>query len=139
VDRNEGELVPRPSETAPVWVLIADDEAAIAEALAEFVAELGYRVLVAANGQQALALVRQHWPALVLTDLMMPRVNGAGFIAALHTEAASRQVAPPAVILLTAVDGRAARAAGADVIVKKPFELDHLERVIRRLTRQPPE
>ncbi len=137
MDQNEGARVPRSSKREPVWVLIAEDETAIAEALAEIIAELGYQALVAANGQQALALAREHWPALVLTDLMMPQVNGAGLIAALHAQAAERSVAPPAVILLTAVEGRAARAAGADLVVRKPFELDALEQAIRQLLERP--
>src|SRR5262249_12714208 len=122
-----------PPERGPALVLIADDEAAIAEALEEFVTELGYQTLVAGNGKQALDLARLHQPALLLTDMMMPHLNGAGLIAALREESVARKIRRPAIILITAVDGHAARTAGADIVVKKPFELDDLEQAIRRL------
>ncbi len=129
----QAEQAPRGAKKEPVWVLIADDEVAIAEALEEFVTGLGYQAVVAANGKQALELARQRWPMLVLTDMMMPYLNGAELIAALRAESAARPGRHQAIILLTAVDGPAARKAGADIVIRKPFELDHLEQVIRQL------
>ena len=114
-------------------ILIVDDEESIAETLADFVAELGYTALIAANGRQALDLARERWPALVMTDLMMPVLNGAELIKALRAEAAARQRVPPRVLLLTAARTQAVKGITADAIILKPFELDHLERVVRRL------
>ncbi len=84
-------------------ILIVDDEISIAETLAEFVMELGYTPLVAYNGQQALALAREHWPILVMTDMMMPLLNGAGLIQGLRVEAKNRKKVLPPIILLSAV------------------------------------
>lgn len=108
----------------PPLILIVDDEISIAETLAEFVMELGYTPLIAYNGQQALALAREHWPALVLTDLMMPLLNGAGLIRALRAEAEAGKRAFPSIVLLSAV-ARVSTLADLDVdaIVPKPFDL----------------
>lgn len=122
-----------PSASEPVLVLIVDDEQSIAETLADVVVELGYTPLIAANGRQALDLARERWPTLVITDLMMPHMNGADLITALRAEAAARRLAPPRVLLLTAAGARAVAGARADATILKPFDLDHLERVVRRL------
>src|SRR5438105_1220595 len=70
----EGNAVPRTTES--LLILIVDDDIPIGEMLAEVVRELGYTPLVAYNGQQALTLAREHWPALVITDQMMPFLSG---------------------------------------------------------------
>ncbi len=117
----------------PLQILIVDDELSIAEMLAEFVMELGYRPLLAYNGQQALALAREHWPALVMTDLMMPLLSGVGLIRALRAEAEISKRPFPPVVLLSAVHGPTLANADADAIVPKPFDLEHLEKVVREL------
>jgi len=114
-------------------ILIVDDEVAIAETLAELISELGYTSLVAYNGQQALKLAREHWPALVITDLMMPLLDGAHLVAELRADAASRNLPVPPMIMLTAVGARAANGVRVDAILSKPFDLDKLEQVIHRL------
>jgi DNA-binding response OmpR family regulator len=114
-------------------ILIVDDEISIAETLAEFVMELGYTPLVAYNGQQALTQALEHWPILVMTDLMMPLLNGAGLIEALHIEAKKRKKALPPIILLSAVRNQSLPELHVDAIVPKPFDLDHLEQVVYRL------
>ena len=70
-------------------VLVVDDDAPIAEVVAEMIAFMGHRVHVAANGRHALELARAIRPALVVTDLMMPDLDGAGLIVALRAEAAA--------------------------------------------------
>jgi DNA-binding response OmpR family regulator len=114
-------------------VLVVDDEISIAETLAEFVMELGYTPLIAYNGQQALAQALEHWPILVMTDLMMPLLNGAGLIQALRVEAKKRKKTPPPIILLSAVRSQTLTDLHPDAIVPKPFDLDYLEQVVYRL------
>lgn len=104
-------------------VLIAEDEYPIALVLAGLVADAGYRALVARNGRQALELVRGEWPALVITNLMMPQLDGAGLIATLRKEAAARGLPAVPVILVTAAEPRHSRGVGADVTLPKPFDL----------------
>ncbi|GCF08925.1 response regulator [Dictyobacter arantiisoli] len=114
-------------------VLIVDDEDAIIDLLSDFVTDLGYTPSVAQNGQQAMERVYEHWPALVITDFMMPKLNGADLVRALHVEAVAQRRLPPPIILLTAVGVPALKDLPVDVVMAKPFDLDQLENVIRRL------
>lgn len=120
----------------PPLILIADDEISIAETLAEFVMELGYVPLVAYNGQQALALARERWPTLVMTDMMMPLLNGAGLIQALRAEAELHGKVSPPIVLLSAVRASTLIDLDVDAIVPKPFDLDYLEQVLQRLLKR---
>ena len=117
----------------PPLVLIAEDERPIAAILRAVVADAGYEPAVATHGRQALELARERWPALVITDLMMPYLGGDELIAALRTEAEARGRAAPPVILMTAAGLHRAHLAGADAVLRKPFDLDDLETVLRRL------
>jgi CheY-like chemotaxis protein len=123
----------------PFLVLIAEDEEPIAEAIAFLVQDNGYTPLIASNGRQALELARQHHPALVITDLMMPYLDGDELISALRADAAQDQHAPPRTILLSAAGLRRMQNAGADAILPKPFELEDLEKLLRRFLGQPPD
>lgn len=113
-------------------VLIAEDEEPIAELLSYVVQDAGYTPLVAFHGRQALDLAREHRPALVITDLMMPYLDGADLIAALSTDAAAGDGARPPVILVTGAGPSQARAAGADVVLYKPFQVADLDALLRR-------
>lgn len=116
----------------PNLVLIAEDEEPIADAVAYVVQDCGYTPLIAVDGQQALQLTRERWPALVITDLMMPRLDGVELIAALRADAAANHHVPPPVIVTTAAGMRRAQAAGADAVLRKPFDLAELERLLHR-------
>jgi CheY-like chemotaxis protein len=123
--------------TAPGLVLIAEDEEPIAEVVATVVEDAGYRPLLAAHGREALELARAQQPALLITDLMMPHLSGAELIAALRSDAAASGRAPLPVILMTAAGPAQARAAGADAVLRKPFELLELYALIRRFLEAP--
>jgi two-component system, chemotaxis family, chemotaxis protein CheY len=127
------ERISRSREPEPPLILIADDEEAIAEMLEAFVTDLGYIPQVAHNGQQALMQARECWPALVLTDLMMPIMSGADLITALSEEAAAHGRASPFMVLLTAGSARAVNHLHVDAILFKPFDLGKLAQVIHRL------
>jgi CheY-like chemotaxis protein len=118
--------------TPPVLVLIAEDEEPIAEVVATVVEDAGYTPLLAAHGREALELARAKQPALLITDLMMPYLSGAELIAALRSDAAAGGHAPLPVILITAAGPAQARAAGADAVLRKPFELLELDALLRR-------
>ncbi len=122
----------------PFLVLIAEDEEPIAEAIALLVEDCGYTPLIANNGRQALELARTRRPALVITDLMMPYLNGDELIAALRSDASKdgHQSAPT--ILLSAAGLRRMQSAHADVLLPKPFDLDELEALLRRFLGSPP-
>jgi two-component system chemotaxis response regulator CheY len=127
----EGNAVPRTTES--LLILIVDDDIPIGEMLAEVVRELGYTPLVAYNGQQALTLAREHWPALVITDQMMPFLSGTDLIRALHVEATVHNAVPPSIVLMSGVEVLVATDVHVDARLSKPFNLSELERVLHLL------
>lgn len=121
-----------PAQSEPALVLIAEDEEPIAEALAMLVEDNGYTPLVATNGRQALELARARHPALVITDMMMPYLDGVQLIAALRQDAAKDGLPPIPIILLSAAGLKRMLNAGADAILPKPFDLNTLEDLLHR-------
>jgi CheY-like chemotaxis protein len=117
----------------PVIILIAEDEEPIAAILAAVIEDLGYHPVIAVDGRHALELARTTWPALVITDLMMPGLTGADLIAALRAEADTTHRPPVPVILITAAGLQHARGAGADAVLSKPFDLADLEALVADL------
>jgi PAS domain S-box-containing protein len=106
----------------PARVLVADDNADMREYLARLLRTAGYRVSTVTDGQAALDAVRAGVPDLVISDVMMPRLDGLGLVAALRADA--RTAAVPA-LLLSARAGQEASVeglrAGADDYLVKPF------------------
>jgi CheY-like chemotaxis protein len=110
-------------------VLIVDDNEDAREALAEIFQIDGFAVLTAANGQEALELLKIEHPCVVLLDLMMPVMNGWEF---LRRRKAQPELAKIPVIVISAVLDRAAgaQAAGADAVLIKPMNLDNLATLV---------
>ena len=111
-------------------ILIVDDEQPLRELLADVLESEGHRVLVAGNGQEALALVVENQPDLVVSDVMMPLLNGVRLCRQLKAEPATAMVP---VILMSSVGPTVAAGAGADAFISKPFDLDEVESVVRTL------
>lgn len=131
IERDEGRQTARQPQQAVV--LIAEDEVTIAETLAMVIEDAGYMPIVARDGREALALARQHHPDLVITDLMMPFLDGANLIAAIRSDAAAQGAAPPPIVVVTAASRARAEAAGADIVIVKPFDVTRIENAMRRL------
>jgi len=68
----------------PFRLLVVDDETSIREVTSAMLAEQGYEVLTAGDGQQALELLAQFRPDLVITDLRMPRLSGYELLEIMH-------------------------------------------------------
>jgi PAS domain S-box-containing protein len=115
----------RPGEPRPL-VLLADDNADMREYVRS-VLEQRYEVEAVADGQVALEAARRRRPALVLTDVMMPRLDGVALLRALRGDPGLRTVP---VILLSALAGEESRVggleAGADDYLVKPFSAREL-------------
>lgn len=113
-------------------ILIAEDEAPIADAISMIVEDAGHTPLVAEHGEEALELARSRHPDLIITDLMMPRLDGIALIMAVREDARRDGHKIPPIILMTAAGMRRAQEIGADAVVRKPFNVEDLEALIRR-------
>jgi len=65
-------------------ILVIDDEASIADSLAEILTDYGYRALAFYDGHAAIAATRERCPDLVLCDVIMPRLNGVDTVLAIR-------------------------------------------------------
>lgn len=114
-----------PSDTAAT-VLVVDDNADMRTYLTRLLSPI-WRVRTCSNGEEALAAVAEQLPDVVLTDVMMPRVDGFELLRRLRADEATRQVP---VIMLTARAGQEAAvegfAAGVDDYLPKPFQAAEL-------------
>jgi DNA-binding response OmpR family regulator len=113
-------------------VLIVDDEEPVVEILSFVVLDAGFRPITAPHGRRALEIARACWPSLLITDLMMPYLNGVDLIAALRAEATNRGLPVIPSVLITGAGWDVARRAGADVVLHKPFELDDVDVLLQR-------
>ncbi len=115
----------------PTVVLVVDDDPVILKLLIVNFELEGYDVLSAADGAEALDVVRDQRPDIVVSDIMMPVLSGLDMVAAIR---ADDEVASIPVILLSAkaqaTDVQAGLDAGATDYVTKPFDpLDLVSRV----------
>lgn len=108
-------------------IILADDNADMRDYVRRLLLAEGYSVEAVTNGEEALAATRRSAPALVLTDIMMPRLDGFGLLRAMRADPALREIP---VLLLSAKAGEEARVegleAGADDYVTKPFSAREL-------------
>jgi two-component system, OmpR family, response regulator VicR len=105
-------------------ILIVEDEQSIATLLCDALEDEGYTVLIARNGQDALDLLSVTRPALVLTDVMMPILDGLALCRAIQADPTYQAI--PVIVMSAiagALDSQGCRAIG---FLKKPFDLQHV-------------
>jgi DNA-binding response OmpR family regulator len=116
-------------------ILIMEDEAPMRMALVDTLTAAGYRVFTAADGEAGLEQAIREQPALVLLDVMLPKLDGFAVCAELR-----RLAVPAAVLMLTAKgqvqDRVAGLDSGADDYLVKPFSIDELLARVRALLRR---
>ncbi len=121
--------------TADATILVVDDERRLRESLAELLGAEGYRVIQAADGDEALASVRGAGDTsdVIFLDLKMPRRDGLATLTALMAEPETRQIP---VVIITSYGGSeqtiTAMKAGAYDYITKPFEPDEVLRTAAR-------
>jgi CheY-like chemotaxis protein len=110
-------------------ILIADDHPITREPLARLLRYEGYETLTAANGLEALDLLRSRRPDLILLDMMMPKMSGLAFLEA-TAEAETGDPRVPVILLTGVVDSpdvaRARELGVVDVITKAKFTIEQL-------------
>jgi CheY-like chemotaxis protein len=116
---------------ASCTVLVVDDEPDVRYLLRVTLELAGYLVVEAAHGEAALEHVRSSPPQLVVTDQMMPVMNGGELIERLRADGATEAI--PIVM----VSGTRGAQGGADAILGKPFDPADLIVLVDRLTGRP--
>ena len=116
-------------------ILVVDDEPAILDLLVGVLGKEGHTLLAAADGTRATEVLGRVVPDLVVTDAMMPRLDGAGLIRWMRGRVELREVP---VLLLSAGPRLDAGALGAVGFVAKPFDLATLLAAVGAALGHPP-
>jgi DNA-binding response OmpR family regulator len=115
-------------------ILLVEDDDNLREVLAANLRREGYEVLEASEGEQALAVARNHAPDLIILDVMLPGLDGLSICRILRAEMATP------IILLTARTGEVDKIigleSGADDYITKPFSTGELVARIRAVMRR---
>jgi DNA-binding NarL/FixJ family response regulator len=118
----------------PLTILVVDDDLGIRLAISDYLEVSGYSVITAVDGQEALAMVETNHPHLMVTDIVMPRMNGYELVRGVRQHPSFRLLP---VIFLTGRNKTEERIqgyqSGADLYLPKPFELTELGAAIRNL------
>jgi CheY-like chemotaxis protein len=120
-------------------VLVVDDDPALLLVLARAFTNAGYTTETAENGRKALELIASFHPALVVTDIVMPEMEGIGEIMAIK-----QMARPPKVIAMSGAGPgcqrnylKWAEHLGADGVLAKPFRLAEMLEMAGRLIAEP--
>lgn len=115
-------------------ILVVDDEKRLRDLIKAYLEAEGFRVVTASDGQEALYVTRHEKPDLIILDLMMPVLDGYGFM-----RAHNRERDTPVIMLTAKVDESdkvLGLELGADDYVTKPFSLRELTARIRAVLRR---
>src|SRR5512141_2303381 len=120
-------------------LLIVEDIPGILELLELTLRFKGYEVMTAQNGQDALEMIQNKRPALIITDILMPRMDGFTLVHRLRSEQDTRDIP---VIFLSATyvspeDKAFATTLGASRFIEKPIDMENFLRAISELLKQP--
>jgi len=114
-----------PTPLPSASILVVDDEQEICDMLMQAVSRLGYRVRTASSGAEALALVEQEKPALIILDMYMPEMNGVGVLRGLQ----ARKITSGVILLTGSQDEKLMTEAldlGVVDIIGKPVSMERL-------------
>lgn len=106
-----------------VEILIAEDSPTQAEKLKYLLEENGYKVTTASDGRQALSRARQRNPTLIISDVMMPEMNGFALCSEIKRDAQLKKI--PVILLTSLADVKdiiQGLESGADNFIRKPYD-----------------
>ena len=122
--------------TPTATILLVEDDQSLLDGISDLleVVDLGYdlSVLTASNGQGGLAILDDHTPDLIISDIMMPTMGGYEFLEHLRSNLAWVHI--PVIFLSargTKEDIRAGRKSGAEMYITKPFDNDELLKLVK--------
>lgn len=120
-------------ESAKAKILVAEDDDVTQRLVKRFLERSGFLVVTADNGEEALSLALSESPAAVLLDLMMPKMDGFGFLNALRsTAAAGLPVIVTSALADSARQSQAFALGASEYLVKTKFTLVDLVEAIKR-------
>lgn len=103
-------------------LLVVDDEVGIANLLSDVLSDEGHSVLVAVNGRDALKRAEEQRPDLVITDFMMPEMDGGQLMKAMATHQDLKEV--PVILMSSAPETTLReRCSGYVLFIRKPFSI----------------
>ncbi len=115
------------NQNGEVEILIAEDSPTQQAQLEYLLREHGYAVVAAANGKEALAAARQRRPTLIISDVMMPELDGYGLCKAIKSDETLRDI--PVILVTTLTEPQdviRGLECGADNFIRKPYEARYL-------------
>jgi two-component system alkaline phosphatase synthesis response regulator PhoP len=125
---------PDASQKSPTVVMIADADFHVRELAGHFLTEAGYQVEYAVDGYEALDNARKTLPAVILVDIIIPKLDGLALCRLLKRDPATQNISVIVFSVLSAPER--AQNAGADAFLSKPLEktilVDALTAVIMR-------
>ncbi len=110
---------------------MVEDELSLLDLLATIIEEQGHTALRASNGQQALALIEQEQPRLVISDVMMPVMDGYRLLENIRLRDEWQNIK---VVLISAAPINKERHPPADAYASKPYDLEGIEALVENLT-----
>ena len=110
-------------------ILVVDDEAEIVELISMVLEDGDYFVLSAYDGEQALEIVREERPDLVLSDVMMPRLDGRELCKRIRSDPSTEATV---VILMSAIHRIDPGECAADELIRKPFDITAVTETVDR-------
>ena len=115
-------------------ILVVDDSADNVAMISLFLQQQGYRVVTAANGEDAITVAAQMMPNLILMDINLPALDGLGATRRIRESDALRDI-PVVAITAFGTEGfqRAAYDVGVSGYLTKPLDLDRMHQLIARL------
>ena len=126
--------------TASGYLLIAEDDPDIRKLLYTTLTFKGYRVVAAHNGREGLEFIQKERPLIVITDIMMPQLDGFGLVHRLRIDPQTRDI--PVVFITATYVSRAdqefALNIGATRFIQKPVDLEKFLATIEELLEQGP-
>jgi len=113
-------------------ILVVDDEYLIADILSFALEDEGFMVVTASNGQKGLEVLDRERPALIITDFMMPVMDGLEFATAVRSLSSSHHLP---IILMSGAQAHIGmqRSDLFDAVLPKPFNIDVIIAEVRKL------
>lgn len=112
-------------------VLVVDDDPAVRDVVTRALISDGMKVISACDGEQGLAMAREHQPALIFLDVMMPKTDGWSVLASLKSDKTLRDI--PVVMLSILNDAEFGYLLGAADYLSKPVHRDTILSTIEKL------